>query len=306
MELDRKSLASFRVLVGVARADGTLADSELAALKTALGERADLLPSLVEENVDLDHELGLLDTDDRERVYQSAFAVAHADGRATTFEIALLKKIVPNRGEDSLLGQVFGEALDTVVPGRIVPEADPVARDTEVTEDILKYSVLAAVAGAMPVPGVAIVADLAVIAIQGKMVHDIGLYFGHTMDGPAIRAFLTSVGGSALMRVAVNNLARMVPGWGSAFGAGTSFASTYAIGKVAQRYFEAGRGLPEPELKSLYEAARAEGPARYADEKDRIDTAEVAHGKAIADLNDRLATGQISRADYDKALHALS
>ncbi|MEQ1571701.1 MAG: hypothetical protein ABMA64_39090 [Myxococcota bacterium] len=305
MELDRKSLASFRVLVGMARADGSLDDHEVAALKTALGDKADLLPSLLAEDVSLDHELGLLDGDERERLYESAYAVAHADGVASTFEVALLRKIVPNRGEDTLLGQVFGETLDTLLPGRILAEADPAARDSEITEDILKYSVLSAVAGAMPVPGVAIVADLAVIAIQGKMVHDIGLYFGHVMDGDAVRAFLTSVGGSALMRVAVNNLARVVPGWGMAFGAGTSFASTYAIGRVAQKYFEAGRGLDASELKSLFEEAHAEGRARYVAEQDRIDTAEVVHGKAVASLNEKLATGQISRIEYDRALHEL-
>src|SRR5688572_28317566 len=100
MQLDRKSLASFRVQVGVARADGTLDDSERAALKTALGGDESLLDTLLVENVNLDHELSLLDEDERERVYQSAYAIAYADGSATTFEIAILKKIVPNKGED--------------------------------------------------------------------------------------------------------------------------------------------------------------------------------------------------------------
>jgi len=305
MELDRKSLASFRVLVGVARADGTLADSELDALKSALGDRADLLPSLVAEDVDLDHEIGILSHEERERVYQSAYAIAYADGNASTFEVALLHRIIPNRGEDTLLGQVFGETLDTLVPGRIVAEPDPVRRDSEIIEDVIKYSVLSAVAGAMPVPGVGIVADVAVIAIQGKMVHDVGQYFGHSMDSQAIRAFLTSVAGSALMRVAANNLARFVPGWGSAFGAATSFASTYAIGRVAQRYFESGREIEPTELRSLYEDLRAEGKERYQQHKDKIDTAEVAHGRGLAALNEKLATGAISRADYDREVAAL-
>jgi uncharacterized protein (DUF697 family) len=305
MELDRKSLASFRVLVGVARADGKLEESEIAALKSALGDRADLLDALLHENVDLDHEIGLLSDDERDRVYQSAFALAHADRRASTFEVALLRKISPNRGEDSLLGQVFGETLDTLVPGRIQAEADPAKRDAEITEDIVKYSVLAAVAGAVPVPGVAIVADVAVIALQGKMVSDIGEYFGHKMDGPAVRAFLTSVAGSVLMRIAANNLARFVPGFGSAFGAATSFVTTFAIGRVAQQYFTGGGEIDETALRSLYEAAKAEGKNRFHAEKERIDTAEVRHGKAIAELNEKLATGQVSRAEYDRAMHAL-
>jgi uncharacterized protein (DUF697 family) len=305
MELDRKSLASFRVLVAIARADGNLAPEELEALKVALGERSDLLDSLLAENIDVDHELGQLSQEDRERVYQSGFALAYADKNASTGEVTLLKKLLPNAGESSLLGQVFGETLDTIVPGRIVAEPDPVKRSLEITEDIVKYSILAAVAGAMPVPGVAIVADLAVIALQAKMVHDIGLYWGHSLDGPAVRGFMGSVTGSTIMRIAVTNLARFVPGWGSAFGAATSFASTFALGKVAERYFEAGRGLDESEMKGLYESMRAEGAARYDAQKSRIDTAEVLHGRKIGELNDELATGKISRADYDRAIAEL-
>lgn len=305
MELDRKSLASFRLLVGVARADRELRPEEVDALKTALGDRIDLLDALLAESVDLDAEMAILDEDERHRVYQSAFAIAYADGKASTDEVNFLKRLVPNEGERSLVGQVFGEALDTIVPGRIVAEPDPARRDLEITEDILKYSVLAAVAGAMPVPGVAIVADLAVVALQAKLVHDIGLYWGHVMDGPQIRAFMASVAGSTMLRIGVTNLARFVPGWGSAFGAASAFATTYAIGRVAQGYFAGGRELNLEELRSLYTAAHAEGHTRYDAEKDRVTTAEVRHGKRLAELNEKLATGALSRAEYDRAIHDL-
>src|SRR5688572_25406697 len=172
MEMDRNSLAKFRILVAVARADGRLDPSEHTALASALGPHADLLPRLLAEDVDVEEELLLLAEDDRRRVYQSAFALAYADGEASYTEVTLLKRILPNQGERSLVGQVLGETIDTLVPGRIVPVADPATRDTEILEDIFKYSVLSAVAGAMPVPGVAIVADLAVVALQTKMVHD--------------------------------------------------------------------------------------------------------------------------------------
>lgn len=303
--LDRKGLASFRVLVGVARADRELRPAELDALRTAFGPRADLLDALLAETVDLDAELALLDTAERQRLYQSAFAIAYADGSASTDEVNLLQRIVPNEGERTLLGQVFGEALDTLVPGRIVAEADPAQRDLEITEDILKYSILAAVAGAMPVPGVAIISDLAVVAIQAKLVHDIGLYWGHTMDGPQIRAFMTSVAGSTMVRIGVTNLAKFVPGWGSVFGMATSFATTYAIGRVAQRYFAAGREMEPEELKSLFHAARTEGEAKYREEQHRVTTAEVVHGKRLAELNEKFATGGLTRAEYDRAISQL-
>lgn len=302
MELDRKSLASFRVLVAVARADGTITEEEERSLRLALGPQAGLLDTLLAEEIDIAEEIALLSEDERERVHHSAFALAYADGVASTTEVNLLRMLVPNERESTLLGEVFGETLDTLLPGRIIAEADPVQRDHEILEDIFKYSTLSAVAGAMPIPGVAIVADLAVIGIQMKMVHDIGQYWGHQMDRKALLAFIGSVAGSAGVRIAVNNLARFVPGWGSAWGAATSFASTFALGKAAQAYFEAGRGLDTDELKSLYEAARTEGTDHYHARKGDIEEAAKRHGPALAELNERLATGQISRAEYDEAL----
>lgn len=305
MDLDRKSLASFRLLVAMARADGTLTEEEKHALQASLGRHSDILPSLLAESTDVDEELALLDNDARKALYQSAFALSYADGNASVDEVNLLKRIVPNEGERSLLGQVFGETLDTVVPGRIVAEADPAKREMEILEDILKYSVLAAVAGAMPVPGVAVVADLAVIALQAKLVHDIGQYWGHQMDMAAIRAFMGTVAGSAGLRIAVNNLARFVPGWGSAFGAATSFATTFAIGRVANRYFEAGRGLDEAELRSLFDNARSEGRTVFDTQSQRIDAARAQHGERLSELNERLAAGQIGRAEYDAEITRL-
>lgn len=305
MELDRKSYASFRLLVAMARADGKLGTEEHEALRTAFGRHADLLPELMAEQIDIDAELAVLDPTERRRLYQSAFALAYADGVASVDEVGLLKRLVTNDGERTLLGQVFGEVSETLVPGRIVAVADPVQRDGEITEDLLKYSVLAAVAGAMPVPGVAIVADLAVVAIQAKMVHDIGQYWGHSLDRAAVAGFIGSVAGSITLRIAANNLARFVPGWGSAFGAATSFSTTYALGRVAQRYFEAGRGLKETELRDLFRAATTEGTARFDHAQVDIGRARAEHGAALAGLSDQLAQGAISRAAYDAAVASL-
>jgi uncharacterized protein (DUF697 family)/tellurite resistance protein len=305
MELDRKSLATFRVLVAVARADRALKPEELEVLTQALGPHADLLDQLLEEQVDVDAEIALLDEDTRRAVYQSAFALAYADGNASFDEVKLMKRLVPNEGERTFFGQVVGETLDTLLPERVVAEVDPARRDLEITEDIVKYSVLSAVAGAMPVPGVAIVADLAVIAIQAKLVHDIGLYWGHSMDRHQVRAFIGSVAGSAALRISVSNLAKLIPGWGSAFGAATAFASTYGIGRVAEQYFARGQELDESELKSLYRSAKAEGEQRFEDEQERITTAEVLEGKRLAELNEQLASGTISREDYNRAIAAL-
>ena len=304
-QLDPTSLAKFRILVAVAMADGVLLPAEEAALLGALGPHADLLPKLLAETIDVDAELARLDAVDRRLVYQSAFALANADGHAQTFEVSLLRKIHPNHAEEGLFGQILGEALDTVLPSRIVAEPDPVRRHTEILEDTFKYSLLAAVAAAIPVPGVGIVADLAEIALQVKLVHDIGLYWGHDLDAKALRTFVTTVAGSAGVRIAVNNLARFVPGWGSAFAAGTSFATTYAIGRAAEAWFANGQDLGDDELHNVFKAARAEGQAEFSHRGADIAAARDQHADALAALSQQLADGVIDRATYEQRVQAL-
>ena len=297
--LDPAIRAQFRVLVALARADGKVQPLEVQALREVLGGYASELDTWLTDAIDLDVELSALTAEQRRALYHSGFALAHADGNASVDEVNLLRRVLPDPGEASIPKQVLGETADTLLPARILPEPDPVRRDMEITEDILKYSALSAVAGAMPLPGVGLVADLAVVAIQTKMVHDIGQYCGHSLDQKAIRGFMGSVMGSLGLRIAVNNLARFVPMWGSAFAAATSFAATFALGKVAQRYFEAGKTLDESELRGLFEQQRSAASSTYASQKDRIDAAARDRAGEIQRLNQALAAGTITRADYE-------
>ncbi len=304
-DLDRKSLARFRILVAIAQADGTLAPEEEQVLRGALGSKSDLLADLLAEDIDFAAECAVLDAAERRDVYHTAYHMAYADGHAQTFEVSLLKQLVPNQGEGSLVGEVFGEMADTIMPGRILPEPDPAKREQEILEDIIKYSVLAGVAGLTPVPGVAIVADLAVVALQAKLVQDIGLYWGHELDARAIQGFLGAAMGSIGLRIAVNNLARFVPGWGMAFAGASSFASTWAIGIAADKWFAAGREMNEEELGNLFKKAQEQGRKEYEARKSAVSAAQKVHGAELEALNAQLAAGEIDRATYEAKVAAL-
>ncbi len=299
MDIDRPTLAKFRILAAVARADGEIDPEEVKAIPRLLGVAAASLDDALVQSVDVDEELTHLSPEERRRLYQSAFALTYADGRAAMGEVNLLQKIVPEARERSLLGEILGESRETLLPGQILPVADPVKREMEIAEDGFKYAALAAVAGAMPLPGVGIIADLAVIAIQVKMVHDIGQYWGHTLDREAITAFIGSAAGSVGIQVALNNLARFVPGWGSAFSATTSFVSTWALGYVAQRYFASGRQMSSAELRELFAEARAQGRKTYESRKDQVEATRDKHADTLRELAGQLERAEISRAEYE-------
>lgn len=305
--LDRKSLARLRLLVAVGRADGALEDAEITLIREAFDRHLDEVDAVLAEDIDVDAEVAALGHDiERKRVYEAAFAIAYADGRASGDEVTLLQRIYTDRGEGSLIGQVFGETRDTLLPSSIMPVADPVDRQQEISEDILKYSMLAAVLGAMPLPGLAIINDVVVVGLQIKLVRDIGQYWGHKVDAQAARSLLGGAAGAAGMRIAVNNLMRLVPGWGSAFAAVTSFTTTYAAGRVADAYFSSGAKDFDPDaMKKIFEQAKKEGAAAFEERKSDVDALRETHGARIGALNDQLASGTITRAEYDAALAEL-
>jgi len=301
--LDDKTLAGFRLLIAVAKADGKIAQEELDALRDSFAENAALVEQLLHEDIDVDAQIAFLETPaERERVYRSAFALAHVDEHMAHDEVNILEKIWPEHTEDSLLEEVLGEVKDTLLPSSIMPVADPARRQDEIDHDTLKYAIISAIVGATPIPGVAIIADAAVIGIQVKLVRDIGQYWGHTVDGAAARSLLGSAAGGLGVRVAVNNLMRFVPGWGSAFSAATSFATTYAIGRVANSYFSTDRDLDENAMRELFKKAKLEGQGVYASKKDQVEAIKEKHGDALDDLTAQAGDKALSHNQYGRAV----
>lgn len=310
---EREMLAGLRILALTARADGEVRDGERAAMERALDElRAEFpgLPRTVEEllagdfTVEIEEEF--LRTDEaRARVHQAAVLVANADGAASVEELALIERLRPESGEDTLLEQVIGETRDTILPSAIEPVYDPARREAEVREDILKYAVLAAALGAIPLPGVAVVADLGVVAIQAKMARDIGQYWGHRLDAAGVKSLLGTIAGSVVLRVALNNLARLVPGWGSVYGAATSFASTMAIGEVVHAYYEAGGSMKPEEMRQKFDELVEKKRGEYDAHADAVKAAQERHGAAVAALAEELRAGRITRAEYEERVAAL-
>ena len=123
---------------------------------------------------------------------------------------------------------------------------------------------------------------------------DIGRYWGHQVDRAEAMSLMTSVGVSVGLRLAVNALAKLVPGWGSAFGAATSFASTFAIGEAANAWFKSGKEMSGDELQSVFQNARLAGRAHYDEHKSTIDGKRSMVSDTLNQLGDQLGTGEMS------------
>lgn len=312
---ENMALASLRVLVSVAKADGELTPAERLALEnafTGLQMPAGVTPkSLLEEKIDLDAQLRLFTTPEAsESLYQSALGMIHVHGPCTPEEQKRLEDVRSTLQitdeKASLARRILDEAKDTVLPSSIPAVTDPVRRTAEVKTDTLKYSVLGGALGAFPIPGLAIATDLAVVAVQLKLVRDIGQRWGHTVNRDAAATLLGGLGLGTGARIAVSNLAKLIPAWGSAFGASTSFASTWALGKIADKYFESGMKADVAGLKSDFTAAQAEGRLAYDSNKGLVESKNKQNETTLKGLNADLAAGRINMKDYTARVEQLA
>lgn len=310
---EQEGTACLRALVAVAKADGKVSAEETAALEGAIEALpgSDDLKAMLSETIDLDAVLGQITSRAaRDYLWESAYGMVHADSSASPEEQKLLEslraKLEIEEEKVSLTKRLLSETKDTVLPSNIEAITDPQKRKKEIDEDTLKYSVLSAVLGAFPVPGVAIATDLAVVGLQVKLVRDIGQYWGHTMDKQAAKTLLAGLGLGTGARIAVSNLVKLVPVWGSVVGGTSSFAATWALGKLADKYFERGQPSDLKELKKEMKELQKEGKEVFAKNKDAIEAKQRDTEAKMTALNARLKAGTITQAQYEQEVAALA
>lgn len=314
---ENEAVASLKILAAMARADGSVHNDERKSLAAALDSLELEKPVKVEElladtaRVDVAAELGKLSSAEaREQIYRSAFFMAHADGTCTKEEQAILDLIAEEAGvspeQRASLARIFAPPRSSLVPSKVEPIVDPGLRGVKVTEQISKYAILSAILGAFPVPGFAIVTDLAVIALQLKMIRDIGRLWGHEVDRNAAKSILYGVGLGTGARLAVNNLAKLLPGWGSAIGATTSFASTFALGRVIEKFFNADASVDIASLKEDFAAAQKEGKAQYKERMAEIAAKEAEAKTTLELLTEDVKAGKITQEELEQRLAEIS
>jgi len=108
-------------------------------------------------------------------------------------------------------------------------------------------------------------ASVAIIPLQIKMVYRIGKVYGHELDQGHIREFLATVGVGLTSQYLEQFGRKLVGGLlggllgktgkkigGTATGMVMSFATTYALGQVANRYYASGRQMSTELLKQTF------------------------------------------------------
>jgi uncharacterized protein (DUF697 family)/tellurite resistance protein len=223
----------------------------------------------------------------RQLAYEMAVCVCDADGRMSDAERQFLVRLAALLQLDGKVtapldrqAEDMAEAAASVAPAAVAaagPVVAAVARSSEADQDrsVLNYAILNGALELLPQSW----ASMAVIPLQIKMVYGIGKEYGYELDQGHIRELLATLGvgltsqyleqfGRKLLGGLLGKVGgKMVGQFGrAATGVAFSFATTYALGQVARRYYAGGRqmnsALMQESFQNLLEPAK-QMQARY-------------------------------------------
>jgi uncharacterized protein (DUF697 family) len=115
-------------------------------------------------------------------------------------------------------------------------------------------------------------ATMAIVPLQMRLVYKIGSRYGFELDKGHIKDFLATVGIGLTSQVFEGYAERIIGGLtgglvgrflgglaGQTAGSAFAFATTYALGQVARKYYASGRTLTTAQLKDVFSSMLAEG-----------------------------------------------
>ena len=259
--------------------DGDKHDRERAEIKRiaqalAADERVNL-PSLVQDvltkRVTVASAASRLSSlESRQLAFEMAVCVCDADGAQSQAEQRFLEDVRAALGLAAPTAAAFSRDAEELAASPLGTEggnaAGAVPRavsidEAELDRAILNASILNGALELLPET----LSTMAIIPLQMKLVYRIGQAHGYELDRGHVKDFLATAGvgltsqyiEQAGRKLLGGLLGKLAGGIGRGLGnqavsSGMSFASTYALGQVAKRYYAGGRTLTAPMLKDAY------------------------------------------------------
>jgi uncharacterized protein (DUF697 family) len=184
----------------------------------------------------------------------------------------------------------YMETLKRVLDGSYDSASE--AEKTAAVRDLIQVCSIAAGAVAIqPIPFV----DTALISpIQIGLVQGVGRIHGVKLDSKSVVEILSTFGASIVAQNVIMAAAKFVPFLGWVVAPSMAFALTFAVGEVSDYYFRTGRGVPQEELKAMFEkiykqkrSEKEESLKKSGSLKDRLEQ-----------LKEAFSSGLITEAEY--------
>jgi len=196
--------------------------------------------------------------------YEMAVCVCNADGVMNESEkkfLSDLHQALQLESSTTDNHQQTAQALAAQPPPMAGPPLPDANREAELDRMILNAAILNGALEIMPHT----LATMAIVPLQIRLVYRIGHAYGYELDRGHIKDFLATVGIGLTSQVVegftrqlIGGFARRLAGGllgglvGEATGSAFAFASTYALGQVARRYYASGRTLSAAQLKEVF------------------------------------------------------
>jgi uncharacterized protein (DUF697 family) len=271
--IEKESILTLSLMA--AFADGTKNDAERAEVKRiaeslpqAGVQPAELYHRVLLKQVTLAQAAAPLQSPElRQLAYEMAVCVCDADDVRTDTEKTFLSELRQELQLDDGKAAAFERSADALAVEPLADTSIPpvvaqtAATDAAVDKMVLNYAILNGALELLPQS----LATMAIVPLQMKMVYRVGKSYGHELGRGHIKELLAAAGLGLTSQV-VEGYARKLlggllgkVGGGLAKGVGNqvassamSFATTWALGKLAKQYYAGGRKLSAIELRQLF------------------------------------------------------
>ena len=230
-------------------------------------DMARLYQDVLLKRLPLDTAAGTLsDIGQRQFAYEMAVCVCEADGRMSPAERAFLEELKRSLNLDAAQSSAIEQTIDPIVSAADLPvkplkQVGPL--DAELDKTILNSALLNGALELLPQSW----ASMAIIPLQIRMVYGIGKAHGVELDQGHIKEFIAAAGvgltsqyleqfgrkllGGLLGKAAGKTFGKIGR---AATGMAFSFATTYALGQVAKRYYAGGRTMSTALLQETFQS----------------------------------------------------
>lgn len=204
----------------------------------------------------------------RQLAYELAVCICDADGSQSVPEKDFLKQLRDELRLEAASTSQFERAAEELtappvfavaasVPTAPAPTVDAAAVD----KMILNYAILNGALELLPES----LATMAIVPMQMKMVYRVGKLHGHELDRGHIKELAAAAGLGLTSQVVEGYARKLLSGLLGKVGGGMmktigkqaassvmSFATTWALGRLAHQYYAGGRKLSAVELRQLF------------------------------------------------------
>jgi uncharacterized protein (DUF697 family)/tellurite resistance protein len=273
---DTQEEALVAVCLFAAFADAEKSDNETAEVsRLAVGFRENLSTEVSQKiltgRLSLNEAAAaLVDADQRRAAYEMAVGVCEADGHLTESERAFLDDLQTRFGLSSVEAADEEKAVSEVAlaPAE-TPQAVPASDNQGM---ILRYAIVNGALELLPDT----MATLAIIPLQMKMVYRIGKSHGVNLDTGHIKELLAAAGIGMTSQVVEGFVRKFAKQLATKFrnqtvqkiadhatGTAFSFASTYALGVMADKYYAGGRTMLPDQVREGFQSLLATAREKY-------------------------------------------